>query len=159
MSSGLALSSQIGKLLKKSGKTLSIAESCTGGLLGHCLTSVPGSSKYFVGGIIAYADRIKNKKLGVSESLLSKSGAVSEVVAKTMAKNIRKIFKTDYGLAITGIAGPGGGSTQKPVGLVYIAVSNPKKIVCKKFHFTGSRNTIKSRSVHEALKLLRLQLN
>ena len=144
----------IGKRLKKSGKTLSIAESCTGGLLGHLITSVPGSSDYFVGGIIAYKDRIKVSQLRVSKAALKKNGAVSESTARSMARNVRRIFKTNYGLAITGIAGPNGGNKEKPVGLVYIAVSNSKKVLCKKYRFRGSRSHVKSRSAQAALKLL-----
>ena len=143
-----------GKQLKKSAKTLSIAESCTGGLLGHLLTSVPGSSDYFVGGIIAYNNRIKVSQLRVSKASLDKFGAVSEAVAKEMAKNVRRVFKTDLGVAITGIAGPKSDDSKKPVGLVYIAVADPKKIICKKFLFHGSRAQIKSNSAHSALKLL-----
>ena len=149
----------IGKKLKKMGKTLSIAESCTGGLLGHIITSIPGSSDYFMGGLISYNDRIKIEKLGVSRVSLKKFGAVSEIVAKEMAKNVRRIFKTDYGIAITGIAGPGGGTPRKPVGLVYIAVSSAKKIICKEYRFRGSRTQIKSLSANAALTLFSSFLN
>ena len=143
-----------GKQLKRSGKTLSVAESCTGGLLGHLLTSVPGSSDYFMGGVIAYNNRVKISQLRVSKTSLKKFGAVSETVAKEMAKNVRRLFKTDLGVAVTGIAGPKSGDSKKPVGLVYIAVSNSKKVICKKFLFHGSRAQIKSLSAHSALKLL-----
>jgi PncC family amidohydrolase len=141
-------------LLRKKGKTLSVAESCTGGLLGQRITAVPGSSDYFMGGIIAYSDRIKTTRLGVSKKSLKKYGAVSKNVAEQMAKNVRRFFKTDYGLSITGIAGPGGGTKTKPVGLVYIAVSTPKKVFCKKYFFRGGRNAVRSQASHQAINLL-----
>ena len=145
----------IGNLLKKSGKTLSVAESCTGGFLGHRITAIPGSSDYFAGGLIAYADRIKTDRLGVSKTTLKRSGAVSEDTAKEMARNVRRLFKTDFGVSVTGIAGPGGGSKKKPVGLVYVAAAGAKKTLCKKYLFRGSRQDIKSRSAKAALALLR----
>ena len=145
---------QIGKLLDQAGQTVSIAESCTGGLLGHQITNSPGSSAYFRGGIIAYDNRIKVEKLGVDQKRLEKFGAVSEEVAKEMAKNVRQIFKTDYGVAITGIAGPDGGTKKKPVGLVFVAISNARQTVCKKCQFFGARPKIKSQAAHQALKLL-----
>ncbi len=151
--------SQIGKLLSQSGKTVSIAESCTGGLLGHLITNSPGSSAYFAGGIIAYENRAKVEKLGVSQTRLKKFGSVSEKVAKEMARNVRQIFKTDYGLAITGIAGPNGGTKKKPVGLVFIAISDPRRTLLKKCRFRGTRSEIKSQAAHRALELLWLKLD
>ena len=146
--------SAIAKILRNSGKTLSVAESCTGGLLGQQITSIPGSSEYFLGGIIAYGDRIKIDRLGVSKVSLKKFGAVSQTVAKEMAQNVRRLFKTDYGISTTGIAGPGGATKNKPVGLVYIAVSAPKKVICKKFQFRGGRNAVRSQASHQAINLL-----
>ena len=148
------MSRRIGALLKKSGKTLSIAESCTGGLLGHRITAVSGSSGYFEGGIITYSDEIKNRVLGVSRKFLEDHGAVSKPVAEAMAEKVRRLFKTDYGISITGIAGPKKDGTKKRVGLVYIAVANSKKTFCKKFQFRGSRRKIKSRSAQAAIDLL-----
>ena len=135
-------------------KTLSIAESCTGGLLGHLITQAPGCSRYFMGGLITYSDEAKVGKLGIPRTGLAKHGAVSEYTASLMAKRVRRLFRTDYGIGITGIAGPDGGTKQKPVGLVYIAASTPSRTSCKKYKFTGARTEIKSRAAHEALKLL-----
>ena len=139
-------------------KTLSIAESCTGGLLGHLITQTPGSSKYFMGGLITYSDEVKAGKLGIPKAGLAKFGAVSEYTATLMAKKVRKIFRTDIGVGITGIAGPDGATKTKPVGLVYIAASTPKHVFCKKYLFTGKRGEIKSRAAHAALNLLRSHL-
>jgi nicotinamide-nucleotide amidase len=152
------LSSVVGKLLRKSNKTLAVAESCTGGLLGHWITDSPGSSDYFAGGIIAYDNEVKIENLGLSKTLLQKFGAVSKPVAKKMAQNARQIFKTNLAIAITGIAGPGGGTKKKPVGLVYIAISDSKRTFCKKYQLFGTREEIKSSAAQEALNLLRLQL-
>ena len=134
-------------------KTLAIAESCTGGLISNLLTNVAGSSEFFLLGIIAYANGAKTKILKIPPTLLKKHGAVSSNVAAAMAQGVRRILKTDYGLGVTGIAGPGGGSKSKPVGLVFIAVSGPKTIV-KKFHFKGSRLEIKKQAAQTALKML-----
>ncbi len=139
-------------------KKLSLAESCTGGLLGHLITNSPGSSNYFMGGTVAYNDRVKIEMLGVPERLLKKFGAVSESVAKSMAKNVRRLFRADLGISITGIAGPGGGTKKKPVGLVYIAIADSKHASCKKCQFFGTRRKIKSSAAHKALDLLRLKL-
>ena len=120
------LASVVGKLLKDRGETLSVAESCTGGGLGAMLTEIPGSSDYFLGGIIAYANEVKSKFLGVSTEELNEYGAVSEVVAQQMALGVKKQLGTSWGIGITGIAGPGGGSEEKPVGLVYVGIANPQ---------------------------------
>ncbi len=152
------LSSAVGALLRKNKKTLGAAESCTGGLFSNLITDAPGCSDYFLGGIIAYGNRIKNSILGVDEALLKKHGAVSEVAAKKMAQNVREILKTNYGIALTGIAGPGGGSSKKPVGLVYIALADGRKTTCCKNQFFGTRVEIKNRAAHKALDLLRLRL-
>ena len=135
-------------------KTISVAESCTGGLLGNIITDAPGSSDYFIGGVIAYHNRVKTRLLKVPEKILNKHGAVSAQTAKLMAQNVRKLFNSDLGLAITGIAGPTGGTKQKPVGLVYIAISDSRKLICKKYLFSGPRKKIKSQSAHAALNLL-----
>ena len=120
------LAAVVGKLLKDRGETVSVAESCTGGGLGAMLTEIPGSSDYFLGGIIAYANQVKSKFLGVSTEELSEYGAVSEVVAQQMALGVKKQLGTSWGIGITGIAGPGGGSAEKPVGLVYVGIANPQ---------------------------------
>ncbi len=153
---GDTLSSVIGKQLKKNKKTLSVAESCTGGLLGHLITETPGSSKYFLGGIISYHNKIKEEKLGVPAEVLRRHGAVSPQTAAAMAKNIREKLNSDYGLSITGISGPNGGSKTKPVGLVYIGYSNKNKTSVKKYNFYGTRSEIKSYAANQALDLFRL---
>lgn len=146
------------KLISKN-ETLAVAESCSGGLLGHRLTNVPGSSLYFLGGVIVYANTSKTKLLGVSESLIKHHGAVSCAVAKRMAENIRKMLKSDFGISITGIAGPGGGTKIKPTGLTYIAIANRKETLCQEFHFTGSRLAIKKKATGAALNLFLKLLN
>ena len=135
-------------------KTLSIAESCTGGLVSHRLTNIPGSSKFLKMGLIAYANETKIKLLKVSPRLLSVYGAVSASVALAMAKGARGIHKTDFGLAITGIAGPTGGTKRKPIGLVYIAIDSAKKSFCTKNLFKGNRFKIKSQAASRSLSLL-----
>ncbi len=135
-------------------ETLAIAESCTGGLIGDRLTNMAGASAFFLLGIIAYDYAAKTKILGVPSALLKKYGAVSPQVASTMAKGVRKILKTDYGLGLTGIAGPGGATKTKPVGLVFIAVSTKQKTIVKKFLFKGDRLAIKNKAAQAALKML-----
>jgi nicotinamide-nucleotide amidase len=145
----------VGRLLTRAHKTLAVAESCTGGLISSRITDVPGSSKYFKRGGIAYSDEVKVSALKVPLQMIKKYGAVSQQVAAEMAKNIREIVGTDYGLGVTGIAGPSGGTRSKPVGLVYIAVSGPKNTVCRKFNFTGERKIIKFKTSQAALDILR----
>jgi PncC family amidohydrolase len=145
----------VGELLKKKGLSISIAESCTGGLLGYLITNVPGSSKYFKGGIVAYSDQLKEKFLYIPKESIEKFGSVSPEVAKSMAEEIRKNGEADLGLAITGIAGPGGGSKMKPAGLVYIALATPDVTEWQSFHFSGDRKSIRSQSARKALYILR----
>ncbi len=152
------LEEAVGRLLTHSRKTLAIAESCTGGLISSRITDVPGSSKYFKMGIIAYSNDVKVSKLKVVPGLLKRYGAVSQQVATQMAKNVREITGTDYGLGVTGMAGPSGGTKSKPVGLVYIAVADPKKTICRKFNFTGDRRIIKFKTSQAALDMLRISL-
>lgn len=152
------LSSAVGALLRKKRKTLAVAESCTGGLFSNLITETPGSSGYFLGGVIAYSNTIKTAVLNIDKGLIKKYGAVSPPVARKMAQAIRKILKSDYGVGITGIAGPAGGTAKKPVGLVYIALADKKKVICVKNRFFGSRSEIKSRSADTALNILRLEL-
>jgi len=134
--------------------TIATAESCTGGLLAHTLTNVSGSSDYFICGVISYSNTAKIQLLGVSEQLLKKHGAVSKEVAAAMAKAIRQHAQVTFGLATTGIAGPTGGTKDKPVGLVYIAISTMNTIVVKQFLFSGDRITNKESSCTAALELL-----
>jgi len=147
-----------GRLLARRRRTLAIAESCTGGLVGHRITQVSGSSAYFAGGIVAYANRMKASLAGVPASLLRKHGAVSDPVARAMAVRIRHAARTTYGLAITGIAGPTGGTVEKPVGLVYIALADPRRVVCHRHQLTGDRATVKWKASQAALDLLRRTL-
>ncbi len=152
------LSSAVGALLREKRKTLAVAESCTGGLFSNLITETPGSSAYFLGGVIAYSDKIKTALLNIDKGLIKKYGAVSAPAAKKMAQNIRALFQSDFGIGITGIAGPTGGTAKKQVGLVYIALADKKKMVCFKNQFFGNRGEIKSRSADRALDILRLEL-
>jgi len=134
--------------------TLGIAESCTGGLVSHRLTNIPGSSHFLKVGIIAYSNEAKKRLLGVKAHLLRNFGAVSAEVAQAMAKGIQNKFKCDFGIGITGIAGPTGATQTKPVGLVYIAASCGTKTIIKKFLLKGNRLSVKSQAATNALKLL-----
>jgi nicotinamide-nucleotide amidase len=148
----------VGILLSEKHKTLAIAESCTGGLISDRITDVPGSSDYFQGTVIAYSNKIKVNLLGVSEEDLNQHGAVSSPVAIQMAQGVRKLARTDYGLGVTGIAGPTGATPQKPVGLVYIAVSSEDDTYSKEFRFLGDRAVVKRRASQMALDMLRREL-
>jgi len=148
------LSKKIGELLTIRKKTVAVAESCTGGMLGAEFTSNPGSSIYFVGGCIVYSNEAKEKILKVDKELLLTKGAVSKEVVEQMAENVRILFNTDYGVGITGIAGPDGGTTEKPVGTVWVAVSSNSLILSKKFVFTQDRAVNRERSVGAALTML-----
>ncbi len=142
---------QLGKILAEKNLTVACAESCTGGLLTGRLTDTPGSSAYVEGSIVSYSNRIKNSVLRVKEDTLKKFGAVSEETAREMATNVREIFKTGIGLSTTGIAGPGGGTPEKPVGLVYIGISDGKKCFVKKYNFSGTRSEIRNSTVNEII--------
>lgn len=143
------------ELLRQKGKTLALAESCTGGLIGHLLTEVPGSSTVFLGGVVAYANASKTRELGVSPELLARHGAVSAEVARAMAEGVRARFGADYGLGVTGIAGPGGGTPEKPVGLVFVAAFDGAAYEERACRFAGSRGVIKQLSAQAALDVLR----
>lgn len=145
---------ELGKILTEKNLTISCAESCTGGLLTSRLTDVAGSSAYVQGGIVSYSNEIKNSILKVKAETLKNFGAVSEQTARQMSNNVRELFKTDIGVGITGIAGPGGGSAEKPVGTVYISVSNSDKTFVKRFNFGGSRIEIKNQSCDAAIKMV-----
>lgn len=153
-----SLESLIGKALRQRGQTLAIAESCTGGMLCQKITSVAGSSDYFLGGIIAYSNREKMARLGVSAATLAGHGAVSEATAIEMARGARDSCGADYALSTTGIAGPGGGSAEKPVGLVFIGLATPEKVEAKRFVFSKSRIINQERSVATALLMLHIAL-
>jgi PncC family amidohydrolase len=134
--------------------TLAVAESCTGGMLGAALTSVSGSSAYFMGGVIAYADAVKTRELGVAPEVLRADGAVSEPAARQMACGVRARFATDIGLAITGIAGPGGGTQTKPVGTVYVAAALESGTQARACRFSGGRAAVREQSCNAVLTLL-----
>lgn len=127
------------KILEKRGKTLSMAESCTGGYMSHLITSIPGSSKVFLGSAVSYSYALKEIILEVKEETLIKYGAVSEEVVKEMLHGALENFESDYAIACSGIAGPDGGTLEKPVGTVWIAVGNKKEIICNKFLFSNKR--------------------
>ncbi len=138
-------------------KTLALAESCTGGNIAHLITSLQGSSAYFKGGIVAYSNEIKNRILQVKQSTLDFHGAVSEETVKEMVENLLDIYKVDYGVAVSGIAGPGGGSEEKPVGTVWVAVSNKQQTITQCFSFgTGRERVIRQASVRALLMLYQL---
>jgi len=157
---GQTLATVVGELLLNRGETLAVAESCTGGGLGQRLTAVPGSSAYFCGGVISYDNSVKQNLLGVEAGVLETQGAVSAIVAEQMARGVRAALKTSWGIGITGIAGPGGGSTEKPVGLVYIGLAGPDGSVkaTKCLFGQRERSVIRDRAALEALNLLRLAL-
>lgn len=148
----------VGLKLTLGGYTVAVAESCTGGLIAQRLTDVPGSSKYFIEGVVAYSNDAKTRTLGVEPILLLEHGAVSAPVAEAMAEGVRKRARTDFGLAITGIAGPGGGSDEKPVGLVYIALSSETKTEHRKLNIPGDRKLVRWRASQAALDFLRRRL-
>ena len=154
----IGLEEVLGKLLKKRKLTISVAESLTGGLVQHKLTQIPGSSDYFMGGIVSYSNEAKMELLGVRESSLKKYGAVSELVAKEMAEGVRKRLGTDIGISTTGIAGPTGATATKPVGLVYLALSAKDIVIARKQIFGPDRNSVKQRSAQAALELARRYL-
>ncbi len=149
----------VGKLLRLNKKTLAVAESCTGGLLGDRITDVPGSSDYFLQGVVAYSNEAKIDLLGVSKALVEKHGAVSSKVAEAMAQGIRDKARSSLGLAITGIAGPSGGAPEKPVGLVYVALAWDKGSDVVKNLFLGNREIIKFQSSQKALDMVRRHLD
>lgn len=156
---GETLPQAVGRLLKENNATISIAESCTGGFASHLFTSNAGSSAYFQGSVVSYANEIKAKVLGVSQETLNNFGAVSEETVKEMAEGVRKLNGTTYGLATSGVAGPGGGSPEKPVGTVFIAVSSAEKTVCRKLQLTLQRGVNIEYSSYSVINLLRLIIN
>lgn len=150
----MLMEAKIAQLLTAANKTLAIAESCTGGLLANRLTNIPGSSKFLKLAVVAYDTAAKIKVLKVPPSTIQRSGSVSEPVAVLMARGAQNILKTDFGIAITGIAGPSGGSKIKPVGLTYIAVCAGVETLCLECRFQGSRTGIKRQATTQALRLL-----
>jgi competence/damage-inducible protein CinA-like protein len=155
---GETMEQVVGLKLSVGGYTLAVAESCTGGLLAQRLTDVPGSSKYFIEGVVTYSNDAKMRALGVEPILFLEHGAVSAAVAEAMAEGIRNRAETDFGLAITGIAGPGGGTEEKPVGLVYIAIASESGTEHRKLNLPGDRHLVRWRASQAALDLLRRRL-
>ena len=150
----MLLELKVAKALIKARKTIAIAESCSGGLLSHRLTNIPGSSKFLQLSLVNYSNESKTKLLHVPLATIKIFGAVSTQVALIMAKNVRKILNTDYGVALTGIAGPTGGSKRKPVGLTYIAISSKSESLCLQYMFQGDRLSVKKQATTHALKML-----
>jgi PncC family amidohydrolase len=144
--------------LQRCGMTLATAESCTGGWLGKLLTDVPGSSAHYLGGVISYDNSVKELLLGVPHEILLTVGAVSEETAVAMAKGVRNLLHADLAVAVTGIAGPNADGTNKPVGLVYVAVVSESQTVVSENHFSGDREAVRGQAAVEALKLI-LELN
>jgi nicotinamide-nucleotide amidase len=145
----------VGESLRARGWKLAVAESCTGGLLAQRITSFSGASDYFLGGIVAYADRAKHALAGVDEDLLARHGAVSAEVARALAAGTLGRFAADAALAITGVAGPGGGTERKPVGTVFVAVRTPEADEVRQLSLPGDRDAVRERSAQAALDLLR----
>ncbi len=152
------LNETVGALLLERGMNVSLAESCTGGQVMKCLSDVPGSSRYLAGGVVSYSNDLKINLLGVSRDIIEQYGAVSEQTARLMAEGVKKITGTSLGVGITGIAGPDGGTEQKPIGLVYIAVAGEVKTICQRNVFRGQRSEVRSRATSKALEMLRQYL-
>lgn len=148
----------VAELLRSSKKTVSTAESCTGGYISHLLTSIPGSSAYYIGSIVSYAYEIKENELQISKDILKKNGAVSQIVVEQMAQAIRQKYKTDYAISTSGIAGPTGGTEEKPVGTVWIAVATPETVISTKFLFGNNRERTIQKAAHAALNMLKQEL-
>ncbi|MFC1867434.1 nicotinamide-nucleotide amidohydrolase family protein [Thermodesulfobacteriota bacterium] len=145
----------VGNMLSERSLTISVAESCTGGLIGNLLTNAPGSSFYFLGGIIAYSNKSKEDLLNVSSETLKKHGAVSSQTVREMAEGVKKQFNSHMGLAVTGIAGPDGGSEEKPVGTVFLGLAVENEIFSAKYRFHGDRGQVKEKSATMALDWIR----
>jgi nicotinamide-nucleotide amidase len=144
----------VAEILTSESQTLAVAESCTGGLVAKRITDLPGSSSYFRGGVIAYADRVKLEVLGVEEAVLSENGAVSEAVAAGMARGVADLLDADVGVGVTGIAGPDGGTPEKPVGTVWFAVSLKGRVNASRHVFSGDREAVRERASQAALLLV-----
>ena len=152
---GESMEEVVGMYLVMKQKTVAVAESCTGGLLSERLTRTPGSSSFFLGGVVCYSNELKTKLCGVPEALLKENGAVSKIVAQAMAEGIRKRCGASIGIGITGIAGPGGGSPEKPVGLVHIALADHRGTQVREFRFPGDRERIRHWASQAALEMIR----
>ena len=156
--SGETLEEIVGRYLALRHKTLAVAESCTGGLLSERLTRVPGSSNYFLGGVVCYSNEFKTRLAGVPASLIEANGAVSKPVALALAEGVRRMTGASVGLGITGIAGPGGGTTEKPAGLVFIALADERGAQVREFRFPGDRERVRNLSTTAALEMIRRRI-
>ncbi|MEA3226948.1 MAG: nicotinamide-nucleotide amidohydrolase family protein, partial [Planctomycetota bacterium] len=154
-----SLEQVVGQELTRQGKTVAVAESCTGGLLAKLITDIPGATKYFTHGWVTYSNQAKSGELGVPAELIEEHGAVSEQVAEAMARGARRKAGADFAIGITGIAGPGGGTEQKPSGLVYVSVDCDRGCETKRCLFTHNRRFVRLRSAQTALNMLRMKLN
>jgi nicotinamide-nucleotide amidase len=154
----ISLEQMVGKLLRDKKKTVSTAESCTGGYISHLLTKEAGSSDYYIGSVISYAYEIKETELGVPHDVIVKYGAVSKQVVEQMAKAIREKYKTDYSISASGIAGPSGGTEEKPVGTVWVALATPTKVISEKFLFGNNRERNIQKTADAALNMLKKEL-
>ena len=152
------IAGNIGKILKERGLSVGVAESCTGGIIAHSFTLNPGSSQYFIGGVVAYSNDLKVKLFGIDAKMIAGKGAVSQEVVEAMAVASRRLLGTDYAIATSGIAGPEGGTPEKPVGTVWIAVAGPDSVVSKVYNFGNNRERNIIRSGQTALNMLRLEL-
>jgi len=150
----MRLEKATGELLKKRGWTLSVAESCTGGLISDRITNVPGSSNYFEGGMITYSNESKAKHLGIPLDYIRRYGAVSRQVAKKMAQGVRKALHTTFGLSTTGVAGPTGGTKRSPIGRVFIGIADGKRTWVRKLDLKGNRREIKEKAAQKSLEFL-----
>jgi nicotinamide-nucleotide amidase len=153
------LARELGSLLLERGLTLAVAESCTGGLLAALITDQPGSSAYFLGGVVAYSDRVKQEQLGVPAALLSSYGAVSREVAEAMAERARVKFGSTFAASVTGIAGPGADGSSKPIGLTFIAVAGPQGTTSREYTFSGDRWANRRQAAGQAMRLLIEEVN
>ncbi len=156
---GRPLEAVVGEALRAKGATLSVAESCTGGMLAERITSVPGSSDYFSGGFLVYTNRLKALLLGIDAAVLQESGAVSEPVAEAMARGAKQSTGSTYALSVTGVAGPGGGTEAKPTGTVIIGLADPEGCRSKRFRFLGDRARVRNLAVQSALDMLRKEIS
>jgi PncC family amidohydrolase len=150
----MRLEEELGELLRTKSMTLAVAESCTGGLVSDMITNVPGSSMYFLAGLVTYSNDSKIDLLGVSRETLESYGAVSEQVVIEMARGVRKTTGADIGAAVTGIAGPDGGTEQKPVGLIYFAVDDGKAILADRAFLSGDRREVKRSSTRRLIEII-----
>lgn len=150
---------ELAKRFLASGQTLALAESCTGGMIAARITDIPGCSAWFRGGVVAYHNEIKQQVLGVPADLLEQHGAVSEAVAQAMAEGVRKLADSELALSVTGIAGPDGGTPEKPVGTVYISLVDISGCVTRCYHFKGNRDAVRKQTTEEALFMLKMRIS